>query len=141
MSTIEIRLLGRSRCRARHVASGAEIETDVAPELGGGGSTFSSTDLLAAALGTCVGSSIAPMLEREGMDPTSARISVGKQLATKPKRIQVLSLDIRLGGPASERQIRKVGAAARSCLVHRNLASDLDLRIEVTAPGTEPGSP
>ncbi len=109
------------------------IETDVPPELGGGNATFSSTDLLSAALGTCIGSSIGPMLEREGIDLERVSITVAKKLRPDSRGIERLTVNVQLPAAATERQLSKLRAAARSCMVHRSLAPDLAVMVDVPA--------
>jgi uncharacterized OsmC-like protein len=45
---------GNTRCSLKYDATGATISTIGPVELGGDGSTFSPTDLVAAALGACM---------------------------------------------------------------------------------------
>ena len=61
-STIALKSLGR--CHIKHELADAEIETDLPPEYGGQGRSFSSTDLVSEALGTCTITSIGKILER-----------------------------------------------------------------------------
>jgi len=132
LSTIEITLLDTTRCIARHEASGTEIVTDVTPQYGGGGTSFSSTDLVGVALGTCIGSSISPVAEREGIPLEGFRIVVEKTLSVSPRRIERLSVTISVPSGLTEIQERKVRNAAGTCAVHRSLhgSIDIDVRFE-----------
>lgn len=132
MTTVRIELLDTTRCRAVHEATGSVLETDAAPEFGGGGTTFSSTDLLAAALGTCIGSSIAPIAAREAIPLDKVTIEVGKQLERHPNRIVRLRVDIRFALPLTDSQLRKLRNAAHTCVVHRSLADSVDVEIELS---------
>lgn len=58
MSEFRISLKDKGRCQIRHVFADAEIITDLPPEYGGNGRSFSSTDLVSAALGSCILTSI-----------------------------------------------------------------------------------
>lgn len=129
--SIEIRILGTTRCRAVHLPTGATVETDAAPEFGGGGTSFSSTDLLAVALGTCIGSSIAPILEREGISAEHLVIRVTKKLKSSPKRIEQLDVDIHLPARLIDKQLRKLRGAARSCVVHRSLSEEIAVDVKL----------
>jgi putative redox protein len=133
MSEIDIRLLDRSRCQATHRASGQSIDTDVAPEYGGSGSRYSSTDLVAAALGTCIGSSIAPILEREGLPLDAVSITVTKELQHQPRRISRLAVTISLPAAIDDKQLLKLRNAARTCVVHRSLREEVEVTIELAA--------
>jgi len=129
MSRIEIRLLDTTRCIARHEASGTELTTDVSPLYGGGGSSFSSTDLVGVALGTCIGSSISPVAEREGIPLAGFGIRVDKTLSTSPKRIEKLSVELHLPSGLTEAQSRKIRNAAATCTVHRSLHGTIDIDV------------
>lgn len=133
MAAIEIELLDRTRCASTHTDSGSRVETDIGLAYGGGGTAFSSTDLVALALGTCIGSSIAPMLLREGIPLEKAGISVEKELGTNPKRISRLKVDVSLPQTLSETQVRKLSNAAHTCTVHRSLSSAIDIEISIPA--------
>ena len=129
MAAIEIRLIDTTRCLARHEASGAELTTDVSPLYGGGGTSFSSTDLLGVALGTCIGSSISPVAEREAIPLEGFRIHVEKTLATSPKRVEKLSVVVRLPSGLTDVQSRKIRNAAATCTVHRSLHGSIDIDV------------
>lgn len=131
MSKIEVRLLDATRCAAVHPASGARLTTDIGRAYGGGGSSFSSTDLVAVALATCIGSSLAPIALREGIPLDSIRITAGKELGTNPKRIARLTVAIDLPPGLSEAQRSKLGNAARTCTVHRTLHDCIEMAVEL----------
>ena len=71
--------------------AGAEIITDLPPEYGGNGQSFSSTDLVSAALGSCILTPIDNIMEREGFDSKKIRISVIKALSDNSKMIKAIS--------------------------------------------------
>lgn len=131
MGTISNRPLGGGRTEIRHDATGSTIITDVSPEYGGGGSTFSSTDLVAAGLGSCISSSLAPMAERHDVPLDEITIVVDKALGTDPKRISRLATTIRIGVPIDESLARRFRRAAETCTVHRSLHPDIDAHITI----------
>ncbi len=132
MSRIINQPQGSGRTRIVHEETGSEISTDVSPEFGGGGSTFSSTDLVAAALGSCISSSLEALAERSGIPFDAIEISVTKELGTDPKRITRLEVDITVDAPFDERTARIFERAAHTCTVHRSLHPDIDAPIAVT---------
>ena len=83
-------LLGE--CRVEHLRTGATVATDLPPEFGGEGKSFSATDLLAAALGVCVATSIDRVADRGGIPPEALRVEVEKELSTSPNRVARLSV-------------------------------------------------
>ena len=54
MATVETIYLGELRTEATHVQSGSKILTDAPTDNHGKGEAFSPTDLVAAALGSCM---------------------------------------------------------------------------------------
>lgn len=132
MSGIHISLIDATRCRARHEESGAEIVTDVSLLHGGGGTSFSSTDLIGVGLATCIGSSIAPVAERESIPLERIWISVAKTMATDPKRIDRLSVTVHLPSGLTNIQSRKLRNAAATCTVHRSLHGAIEIEITFT---------
>lgn len=131
MSTLEITLLDSTRCLAMHAESGTKLITDVTPHYGGGGSSFSSTDLVGVALATCIGSSVAPVAEREGIALDRFRISVEKTLLTNPRKIGALRVEIRMPSGLTDAQIKKLTNAAKTCAVHRTLREAIDIEVKL----------
>ena len=122
MAAIQVTPLGDGQTRVAHGGSGAELTTDSSPEWGGGGRSFSATDLVAAGLGACIGSSITGVLERRDVDLGAVRIDVDKTLGTEPKKIDHLDVVIHLPGPEDPQLGRLVGRAAASCAVGRSIS-------------------
>ena len=59
---------GSLRCRATHGPSGTQLVTDPPVDNQGKGESFSPTDLVATALGTCMATSMGIYAERHGID-------------------------------------------------------------------------
>lgn len=131
MGRIHHQPIGAGRTRITHEATGSAIETDVSPEFGGGGSTFSSTDLVAAGLGSCISSSLAPLAERHGLALGDITITVDKELGTSPKRIARLATTITVEATIDDALARRLVRAAETCTVHRSLHPDIDAPIEL----------
>jgi len=131
MGTIHNRPLGQGQTEIRHDPTGTIIITDVSPEFGGSGTSFSSTDLVAAGLGSCISSSLAPMAERHSVPLEAISIAVEKELGTDPKRISRLATTITIAAPVEETLIKRFRRAAETCTVHRSLHPDIDAPIVV----------
>ena len=129
MAPIQVKLTAPGKCHIVHTASGADFATAGSPEFGGPGGSFSATDLLAAALGACLITSIDKVAERGGLDPTQLEMSVTKTLAQNPGR--VAALDVVIGHPAgfSAELLPKLERAARSCAVKRSLHPDMAITV------------
>ena len=123
--------MGNGTCIVQHGDSGAELKTNTAKEYGGEGLHFSSTDLLGAALGTCIGSSIEPVAERNSVNIDNIHISVKKELETKPKRVAHLHVLIRITEPVDEFIQKKIRRAADSCVVHKSLKVPISVELVV----------
>lgn len=134
MTRVEIRLVEEGRCHVRHESSGETLLTDRPAELGGGGRSFSATDLLAASLGACVATSLEAVARRHGLDPARIRITVDKELGTSvPRRIARLRLVAWIPGPVEESVRRRLERAARACPVHRSLHPEVEATLEIRA--------
>jgi putative redox protein len=107
------------------------IGTDSAPEFGGGGRSFSATDLLAAALGACMATSIDRVAERHGIPLDALMVSVEKTLANAPKRVARLAVTITVAAPIDPALGDRLRHAAESCPVHRSLHPDVEIVLEL----------
>jgi putative redox protein len=128
LSNFSIQLHDKGRCQIRHELADAEIITDLPPQYGGSGRSFSSTDLVSAALGACILTSIDSILEREGYDPKKIKVSVIKTLSENPKMIKAISLKIfypeKLGGVL----LKKLERAIAACPVKRSLNEQVEIK-------------
>ena len=130
MSRFTVTLKSSERCRIKHELAGAEIETDLPPEYGGQGRSFSSTDLVSAALGTCTITSIGKILERDAYDPTLLKIEIIKELSQSPKKIKAIKLKVIHPKTFTEALIKKLRKATDSCPVKRSLNDEVEVSIE-----------
>jgi putative redox protein len=112
-----------------HARSGATMNSAMAPEYGGPGGAFSSTDLLAAALGSCIATSLGSVAERHGIPLDSLQLVVRKELGHQPRRVTRLAVDVLCDRPLNSDLIARLERAAESCTVSRSLHPDLDVPI------------
>ncbi len=129
MPNIRITLFRLGACQVVHRASGTILHTDTPPEFGGGGSSFSSTDLLAAALGTCIATNIAESAVRHYIPLEAFDIDVEKELGTHPKRVTSLTVTISVFMLIPPDLLGRLQRAAESCVVRRALDPALDVSI------------
>jgi len=128
---IEGRYEGDLRVRAVHGPSGAELVTDAPADNHGKGESFSPTDLVGTALATCVPTIIAIAAEKRGLDVSSMRFRVTKEMAADPhRRIARLQLTVWLPAALSDDDRKLLEAAGRGCPVHRSLHPDTDAPVE-----------
>ena len=120
---------GDKKCSLMH-PEGVTLRTDAPKDIGGDASAFSPTDLVAAALASCVLTTIAMFAERHGLDLIGMTAHVGKEMTPPPRRIGRLPLTVTLPAsvPADMRAtLERVGHA---CPVHASLHPDVDAPIE-----------
>lgn len=124
--TITFRRVGS--CEVVH-SSGARLTTDLPPEYGGAGESFSATDLLAAALGVCIATNIDLVAERHGIPVDALSLTVDKTLSVEPKRLEALSVIVRSSAPIPGDILLRLERAASHCIVHRSLHPDVAVTI------------
>src|SRR3954467_11819441 len=94
---IEILYQGELRCQATHGPSNERLFSDAPVDNHGKGESFSPTDLVATALGTCMLTVMGIFAERHELDLTGARATVQKEMTpTPPRRIARLTCEIRV---------------------------------------------
>lgn len=128
--TIEYK--GEKHCELIHGPSGSQIETDAPKDNQGKGEKFSPTDLVGAALGSCILTTLEIILEREGhrVDLRGAHAQVVKTMTAAPRRIESLQVQIFLPEQLNAEQRKRAEEIARTCPVHRSLHPDLQIPIE-----------
>lgn len=132
MVKIESVYQGDKHTRIIHGPSGAVLETDAPKDNNGRGESFSPTDLVAAALGSCMLTVMAISAEKDGIDMRGAKSQVIKNMAANPRRISSLTVEVEMPAsvPASARE--KLEVIARTCPVVKSLSEQLDSPIVFT---------
>jgi putative redox protein len=121
---------GSLRCTATHAPSGKTLQTDAPVDNMGRGESFSPTDLVATALGTCIATTMAIVAQREGLDLAGMRVKVIKEMVVQPtRRIGQLTTHITIPLKLTPEQQRKLEHAAHACPVHKSLHPDVKLPI------------
>jgi putative redox protein len=125
---MQVTYQGDLHCEAVHAPSGARVETDAPKDNEGRGERFSPTDLVGAALGSCMLTVMGIVARRHAWDMTGARAEVEKEMVAQPlRRIGRLGLAITLppGIPHAARAVLE--RAARTCPVHESLHPDVKI--------------
>ena len=124
--------VGDLRVEARHAPSGAGIATDAPTDHDGLGRSFSPTDLVATALGTCILTVIGIVARRRGVDVSGARFCISKEMVADPKRrIGRLATTVHLPAAIAAEDRVVLERAAHTCPVHQSLAPAVDAPITV----------
>src|SRR6201999_2144882 len=97
MVSIALEYQGELHCKAVHEPSGTELTTDAPKDNQGRGESFSPTDLVATALGTCILTTMAIMARTLGVSIDGATAAVEKEMtATGPRKIARLGVTVRV---------------------------------------------
>lgn len=135
MVPISIVYNGELRCVATHDKSGVQFITDAPTDNQGKGESFSPTDLVATALGTCMITTMAIAAQKEGVQLAGTTIAIEKHMSTTPPRTiakLVVILRMTKGIPAEYRS--KTEAVGHNCPVVKSLHPDVELDIQFRYP-------
>jgi putative redox protein len=131
MVAIEIEYEGDLHCKAVHGPSSTALNTDAPKDNQGRGESFSPTDLVATALGSCILTTMGIMARTLNLDISGATARVEKVMTAEgPRRIRSLSAKIRVPHSLSAEDRLKLERAAHTCPVHRSLHPDIEAPIE-----------
>ncbi len=127
---IEITYDGQIRTTATHGPSGNSLITDAPVDNHGRGESFSPTDLVATALGTCMATVMGIFAERHGIDLKGMRVSVKKEMVQTPvRRIGKLTTEIHMPLPGTHEHRDSLVRAAHTCPVHASLHPDVEMPV------------
>lgn len=133
MVAIQVKYEGELHCKAVHGPSGAELNTDAPTDNQGRGESFSPTDLLATALGTCMLTVMGIAARTLQLDMTGSTATVEKHMAAAPmRRVARLVVKIHVPQPMSVENREKLERAACACPVHQSLHPNVETPIEFT---------
>src|SRR5512144_2353193 len=114
MIDIDVVYEGQLHCDATHRPSGAKLSTDAPVDNHGRGESFSPTDLVAAALGTCMATVMGILAKKKGWTIEGAAVRVEKSMTTTGPR-RIAQLRVRAVMPEVSAPL---GAEARAALEH-----------------------
>ncbi|HEY6445010.1 MAG TPA: OsmC family protein [Acidobacteriaceae bacterium] len=133
MVSIQIEYEGELHCKAVHGPSGTVLTTDAPKDNHGRGESFSPTDLVATALGTCMLTIMGITARTLGIDVAGATATVDKAMtSTRPRRIESLTVRIHVPQEVSVEDQQKLARAALACPVHKSLHPDVQRPIAFT---------
>lgn len=133
MVEIAITYDGTLRCSASHGPSGTGLITDAPVDNHGKGESFSPTDLLATALGTCMMTYIGLLADRSGWDVTGTTMRVQKEMVADPiRRVGRLVVDIHIPLELSSKDLMVVENTVNTCPVKMSISDRIQVPITVT---------
>lgn len=130
MVEVRIAYQGELRCVAEHRPSGTMLSTDAPTDNMGKGESFSPTDLVATALGTCILTIMGIVARRRGIDISGTTVTVTKEMASEPeRRIGRLGVTIDVPKPVSAEDRQRFERAAETCPVKKSLHPDVQMPV------------
>jgi putative redox protein len=118
--------LGGLRTKAIHLKSGNAVTTDAPTDNNGKGEAFSPTDLVSAALSSCMMTIMGIVAERDGVDLRGLQSEIIKVMSSSPRKIA--EVKIHFSHPrliATSEQKEKLKKAAHTCPVALSLSENL----------------
>ena len=129
MPTIKTTYQGNLRTQATHLQSGTSILTDAPTDNNGKGEAFSPTDLVAAALGSCMMTIMGIVAQRHDIDLQNTEMEITKVMSAElPRRIARIEINFKMhtGVAVSEDDKTKLVRAAHTCPVALSLHPDIE---------------
>jgi uncharacterized OsmC-like protein len=131
MATAKIEYLGSLRTEITHLQSETSFSTDAPIDNKGKGEFISPTDLVAAALGACMETIVGIYCQERQIFLNHCTIEVSKTMASGPRRISALDVQVDFrGNDWNDQQIKGIIAAAEACPVAKSIHPDIVVRFE-----------
>jgi uncharacterized OsmC-like protein len=130
--TSKIKYLGNLRTECEHIASGNKLLTDAPVDNKGKGEFFSPTDLVATALGSCAITIMGIYCQEHKILFNNAEVHVTKVMASHPRRIETIVLEIDLSGNNwDDKTAQKVIQAGKACPVAKTLGENVNVEWKI----------
>src|SRR5687767_6799259 len=123
------RYAGNLKVDLHHGPSGVEIRTAAPVDNNGDGSSFSTTDLLAVSLGTCMVTVMAIYAERHGLPFAGTSFVLEKHMRADPRRVDAIPVTVRMPAALTAEQRERLEHIALTCPVHRSLLPEITREI------------
>ena len=132
MTSITIEYQGDLHCKATHELSDTVLTTDAPRDNHGKVESFSPTDLVATALGSCILSVMGLRARTLKVDISGATAAVDKEMANAPARkIKKITVKVRVPHQLSSEHQQALEEAAYTCPVHKSMHPDVEMPIEI----------
>lgn len=123
--------LGDLRTEDTHQRSGNKVITDAPTDNNGRGEAFSPTDLVCAALSSCMMTLMGMVAQREGIDMKNMSSEITKIMTSNPRKIAEIQIVFSHPGlGATDTQKQKLMHAARTCPVALSLSESVKQTVE-----------
>jgi uncharacterized OsmC-like protein len=125
MATLKTKHLGSLRTEITHLQSGGTVTTDAPTDNNGRGEYISPTDMVAGALGSCMLTLMEMAAARMGVDMTGTTLDITKVMASDPRRIAEIGIEVWFPFAADSKTRLILQRAADTCPVAKSLHPDL----------------
>jgi putative redox protein len=127
MVEVSVKYTGEFHCDATHGPSQSIISTDAPTDNRGKGESFSPTDLVATALGTCMSTTMGFAAQDHNLDLSGLSVRVRKEMSKDaPRRIVGLPSEVHVPLPSTCPQRALLENAALNCPVHKSLPPEIE---------------
>lgn len=130
MVKVTVQYTGDKHCDLVHEPSQNKISTDAPKDNNGRGEAFSPTDLVAAALGSCMLTTMAIFAEKVNISLAGAHASVTKEMKAGPRRISRLASEIHLPAKLSPEDRKRLEEWGKTCPLKYSLHPDVELPVQ-----------
>lgn len=128
-TTSKVTYLGALRTECLHVKSGDTFITDAPVDNNGKGEAFSPTDTVATAMASCMLTVMGIKAEDMNVDLTGAQATIEKVMASSPRRISAVRVEVNIPVRPSEKDIRILENTGRTCPVLLSLHPEMEKEI------------
>lgn len=126
METIRLEYKGELRVQAEHVKSGVITYTDAPIDNHGKGESFSPTDLLCTALGTCMLTIMGISANTHQFNIDGTKVKVTKIMKSDPRRVGEVIVEFEMPkNNYTDKQKEILRIAAENCPVAKSLHPEL----------------
>ena len=133
MAAVTVEYQGDLHCKATHELSGTVLTTDAPKDNHGKGESFSPTDLVATALGSCILSVMGIKARLLKVDLNGATAVVDKEMVNVPtRRIKKITVKVHVPHRPSTEHMKALEEAAYTCPVHKSMHPDVEMPIVIT---------
>jgi uncharacterized OsmC-like protein len=115
--TSKVNYLGELRTEAIHLKSNTVIHSDAPTDNQGKGEKFSPTDLVATALAQCLLTIMGIKARDMDIDISGSSANVLKAMASKPRKIDSITIEVTMKGGCSDKEKTILERAALTCPV------------------------
>ena len=130
--TIDMTYDGNLECTLIHGPSGDRMTTDAPVDNRGRGAHFSPTDLVGAALGSCILTMMGISARDHGWDMGGATCVVTKEMGAQPKRhISKLTIDVTMPAALDAKARTILERTAHACPVETSLGDLTKVEINI----------